>query len=157
MFDDGASAANFTLFAVHRVGQSSLIRGFGDPDPLGADTQTRVVHHGKHRSHATVFGADQPATRTFIAHYSSWRTVKTEFVFKAHNAQVIAFTQSAVRVRDEFGNDKEADAFGARNTIGQAGQNKVADVFAEITITPSDVDFLPRDRKAAVAQRFRFG
>ena len=83
--------------------------------------------------------------------------MKTEFVFEAHNAQVIAFTQSAVRVRDEFGNDKEADALGPRNTIGQAGQNKVADVFAEIAITPSDVDFLPRDRKAAVAQRFRFG
>ena len=78
-------------------------------------------------------------------------------MLEAHNAQVIAFTQGAVCIRDEFGNNKEADPLGTRHTIGQTRQNKMTDVFAEIAITPSDVDFLTSNRKAAVAQWFCFG
>ena len=61
MFDNRACAGGLALLAVLRIGQRMLHRGLCNADPLHANPQTCIVHHGKHRGHPAIFGTNEPA------------------------------------------------------------------------------------------------
>ena len=76
--------------------------------------------------------------------------MKPHLVFKADHSQVVAGTGRTIGVRDQLGHHEQADPFGTRHPIGQAGEYEVADVLCKIVIGPADVDLLAGDGVAAV-------
>ncbi len=78
-------------------------------------------------------------------------------MFKRHHPQRIGHARLSFVVGDELGNQEQADPLGACCPIGQAGQNKVADVLGEVIVAPADKDLLAGHRVAAVPVWDGFG
>ncbi len=95
------------LFATFGIGHCLLQRAFCGANTLAANTQTGIVHHGKHCAHAIMWFTNQPTFGIVILHNGGWAAMQTHFVFQRHNIQRIRHTGIAVFIRDQFGHNKQ--------------------------------------------------
>ena len=140
--------------------QRLLIGTVGDPDTFEADGQPRLVHHGEHAEHAAVFLADQIADRAaFIAHRhgAGWGSVHAELVLDAARIDVVAFAERAIGLDQEFRNQEQRNALGARGRIGQSRQHEMHDVVGHVVVAIGDEDLGALDAVAAIACAFGAG
>ncbi len=68
------------LFAFHSIGHRLLAGRFGHANPLPANTQTGIVHHGKHRGHPAMLRSNQPSGCPVILHHRGWRSMQAHLV-----------------------------------------------------------------------------
>jgi hypothetical protein len=73
-----------------------------------------------------------------------------ELVFDAAGVDVVAGTERAIGIDEEFRNQKQRNAFGARGRVGQSGQHEMHDVIGHVVIAIGDEDLGALDTIAAV-------
>ena len=66
-----------------------------------------------------------------------------ELVLDATGIDVVACAERAVGVDQEFRNQKQRNAPGARGRIGQSRQHEMHDVVGHVVIAIGDEDFVP--------------
>jgi hypothetical protein len=148
------------LAALLRKGQRLLVGAVGDPDAFEADAEAGLVHHREHAEHAAVFLADEVADRAAVVahgHGAGRRGVHAELVLDAAGVDVVARTQRAVGIDQEFRNQKQRNAFGARRRVGQSRQHEMHDVVGHVVVAIGDEDFCALDAVAAVGRALGAG
>ena len=82
------------------VGSGLLVGSLGSGQTLHADGEAGGVHHGEHRGHALVRGADQPAHGVLELHGAGGRGADAHLVLDAGAADAVALAAApAVRAR----------------------------------------------------------
>ena len=142
------------------IGQRLLIGAVGDADALEADAEPGLVHHREHAAHALVFLADQVADRAALiahGHGAGRRGMHAELVLDAAGVDVVARAERAVGIDQEFRNQKQRNALGARGRIGQSRQHEMHDVVAHVVLAIGDEDLGALDAIAAVGRALGAG
>ena len=152
---DGAA-----LSPLLRIGQRLLVGAVGDADAFEADAEAGLVHHREHAEHAAVLFADQVADRAAIiahGHGAGGRGVHAELVLDAARIDVVARAQRAVGIDQEFRNQEQRNAPGARGRIGQAREHEMHDVVGHVVVAIGDEDLRALDAVAAVGRALGAG
>ena len=161
MIDDRAGARipkwGAALLAIHRVCDGFLGRSLSHAQPFDAHAKAGVVHHREHARHAAIRWTDHPALRIIKLHDAGRRSMQAQLMFQRYWFQRVGNTRFAVFIRDQLGNDKQRDTFGAGRRVRQAGKDQMADIFRQIMIAPGNVDFLSTDGIGPVIIRRRLG
>src|SRR5690606_28769292 len=148
-----------TLHAIMGIGTRLLQRALGDRHALQAYAEPGIVHHGEHVFDAAALLADQPAdgaSGVAIGHDAGGAGVDAQLVLDRGDAQVVAFAQRTVRLRQELRHDEERDALYPWRRIRRAGEHHVHDVVGEIVLAIGDKNLLAGDPvMVAIADRPR--
>src|SRR6266849_10219438 len=148
------------LAALLRKRQRLLIGAVGDPDALEPDTEPGLVHHREHALHAAVFLADQVTDRAALVahrHGAGWRGMHAELVLDAAGVDVVARAERAIGVDQEFWNQEQRNALGARRRIRQSRQHEMHDVIGHVVIAIGDENLGAGDAIAAVGSALGAG
>ena len=97
--------------------------------------------------------AVRPALLTKVKHGRGGAAI-AHLVDQASQDDVVALTQTAVFIDQEFRHDKQRDPLGTGRCVGQLGQYQVDDVFAQFVVTGRDKDLVAADAVAAVFLRY---
>ncbi len=122
-----------------------LVGPLGDRQPLDADREPGVVHHGEHVGEAAAFLADQIAHRAAIVpegHHAGRAAVDAELVLQRHAAQVVTLPGLAVGIDEELRHDEQRDAAHTCRRIRRTCQDEMDDVLGHIVLTVGDEDLL---------------
>ena len=126
-------------------------RGLCHAQPLNPDAKPGVVHHREHRCHAAMGLSDHPAGGAIKLHHRRGRAVQPQLMFQRDRPQLVGNARSPLCIGDEFRHHEKRNAFGSGHTVGQTGQDQMADIFGHIMIPPGDEDLLPGDCIGAIA------
>ena len=131
------------LDAVACVDERMLISAFGDRHPFDADFKPREIHHREHVFQATILLADQIADRTVgvaVGHHAGRAAVDAELVLDGDAFHIVAFSQAAAGVDQEFRHDEQRNAFHALRRVRRAREHHVDDVLRHVVLAPGDED-----------------
>ena len=91
MLDDRYASLN----ALARIGDRLLIGAFAGTQPLKADFQARLIHHGEHARQPVVFLTDEiadcPATIA-VGHDTGGAAMNTELMLDRYRVGIISLT-----------------------------------------------------------------
>ena len=130
-FRTGERAALQTLF---RVSRRVLIRDLRHREPLHADAEPRLIHHGEHRGQAAVLCADEIAGGVVVIHHAGGIAVDAHLVLDRAAGHAILRAERSVRVDQNFRHDEERNALGAFRRAFDAREHEMDDVLGEILL-----------------------
>ncbi len=143
------SADGLALDADPRKDARLLIGALGDRHALQADIEPGAVHHGEHRGEPAMGLADEPADGApTIAEgqNAGGACVDAELVLEADAANVVARTETAVGLDQEFGHHEQRDAAAAWWRALDPRQHQMDDVGRPVVLAIGDEDFLAVSR-----------
>jgi len=115
---------NASLNALARIGDRLLIGAFAGTQPLKADFQARLVHHGEHAGQPVVFLTDEVADCSAIiavGHDTGGAAMNAELMLDRYGVGVISLTYTSIIIDQKLGNDEQRDTFASCRGIGQTG------------------------------------
>ena len=145
------------LQALFGVSDGVLVGDLGERQPLHADAEPRLVHHGEHGMQAAIGFAHQPAGRAVVIHHAGRVAVNAHLLFERAAHDFVALAERAVGLRQNLRHDEERNALGALGRAFDARQHEMDDVLGEIMLARGDENLGAGDLVAAVALRRRLG
>lgn len=139
------------------IGGSALIRQFADAKTLSAHRQALAVHHDEHRLHALMRLAHQPSGCLIEIQLAGRRAFDAHFMLDPHASDAVARADGAVRIRQKFRHEEQADALNPRRSVRQTRQHQMNDVLSQVMLTGGNEYLRAAHAVAAVLLRQRFG
>jgi hypothetical protein len=118
-------------------------------ESLQAHAQAGFIHHLEHELNPlALLPQDVAVAFPFIPEVQGGgrRAFQPHLVFDAAAIDIVGFSQGAVRVDADLGDDEEAQALDSRGSVFRAGQDGVDDIGRQVVVARGDEDLRALDQ-----------
>ena len=156
MADDGNRSGGAlnrpTLKTVMCIGSRALSGTLGQSNALQADCKTGGIHGDEHVLQPAPFLADERADRTLahlaltiaVQQHGGRTAMDPKLVFNGCAPDIVSLAKRPILVHQELGHHKQRQTLDPLRRIRRACKHQMDDVFNQIMLAISDVDFLAK-------------